>query len=190
VPSKNSVLHHIRRVDYPAKHTHGWLVQVQRQGKRHMQFFNDNTHGGPGEALDVALAHRDELLAFNAPMTRQAYVSIRRRNNTSGVPGVSRGYRIRNQGGKTLREWFWAAYWAPEPGKRKSVSFLERAYGKKGAFRRAVRLSARKLYCKYGATQHETRLALCPREQGAGTRWTLVVPEARARHCDLTRQPA
>jgi hypothetical protein len=106
VPRKSNVLHHIRRVDYPTKHTHGWLVQVQRQGKTHTRFFNDNTHGGPGKALDAALAHRDDLLASQPPLTRQAYVSIRRRNNTSEVPGVSRGYRIRNQGGKTIRERF------------------------------------------------------------------------------------
>jgi hypothetical protein len=106
VPGKGNVLHHIRRVDHPAKRTHGWLVQVRRQGKTQVQFFNDNTHVGPGKALGTALAHRDELLSSHAPMTRQACVPIRRRNNTSGVPGVSRGYRLGTQGGKTIREWY------------------------------------------------------------------------------------
>ena len=109
----------------------------------HARFFNGNTCRGPGKAVDAAPPYREELLSSNAPMSRRAYVSIGRRNNTTGVPGVTRGYRIRNQGGKAVREWFRAAYWAPEPGERELVSFSEPLYGKTDAFRRAVQVRAK-----------------------------------------------
>ena len=47
----------------PDRHpTHGWQVRIKRQKEQHTKYFSDKRHGGREEALEKAVAYRDELL--------------------------------------------------------------------------------------------------------------------------------
>ncbi len=50
----------VKRID--TGHTHGWQVHAQRNGELHTKLFSDKKCGSREEALEKALAYRDELL--------------------------------------------------------------------------------------------------------------------------------
>lgn len=91
--------HHVVRIDiepsedHPRRSsTHGWQVRVSYDGTRKTKFFADRKHGGRNEALALALAHRDELLAArpepSGPVERRP-----QRRSTSGVAGVRLAFK-------------------------------------------------------------------------------------------------
>ena len=136
---KRPRIYGVSRIDHERSHTHAWRVTLTRDRCRFTRPFSDGVHGGKRAALKAALIYRDEILKQHAPLSRQAYVQIKRRNNRSGVPGVCRSAKPRNRFGKRYLEWFWVASWTPQAGgAHKHKSFSIKSYGAQGAFRRAV----------------------------------------------------
>lgn len=66
-----------------------WKVGIEREGVVFAKQFNFSTHGGKKLALLCAQAWRDQVAKRNPPSTRQEVANKLRRNNRSGIPGVS-----------------------------------------------------------------------------------------------------
>lgn len=125
----------IARIDLASAGTHGWQVRLQRRGVKYAKFFGDRTNGGQREALQAAMAWRDELLAA-LEKDEVARVCRRSPRNRSGVVGVS---KVTVTGPNGVEYLFWQATWSPSPGKRRTVKFSVRRYGEREAFEMAVR---------------------------------------------------
>lgn len=77
----------IARIDIDNRNTHGWQVRITRHRKRHTKFFSDSRYGGSDEALDAAIAYRDEQLEILPDPLPGAKLAAQARS-TSGVPGI------------------------------------------------------------------------------------------------------
>jgi hypothetical protein len=127
----------IYRVDSPKNGTYAWIVVLTRNRESFRKHFTDGIHGGREQALAAAIAYRDEIVARFAPLKRSEYVSVLRKNNTSGHPGVRLN---RDSEGNPL---YWAASWVPQAGaKAKVVKFSVAKYGFERAKELAVRARA------------------------------------------------
>lgn len=133
-------LRNIRRVDDDSRgrSTHAWLVQVQRDYRITMKMFSDGVCGGKRKALQAAIAFRTQLLAEVSDYEHQIWLrSVLRRNNTSGIAGVSRHDRIDNPN-TGRRVIFWLASWADEHGASRKRKFSVLRYGERKAKKLAV----------------------------------------------------
>ena len=81
---------HIYRIDHDRSHTHSWYVTIQRRGRIYHRHFTDSVYGGKRKALDAAKVYRDSLIASLRPLTRPDRCRIKKKNNRSGVSGVTR----------------------------------------------------------------------------------------------------
>ncbi|HEY4375358.1 MAG TPA: DUF2442 domain-containing protein [Burkholderiales bacterium] len=127
----------IYRVDSPKNGTYAWIVVLTRNRESFRKHFTDGVHGGREQALAAAIGYRDEIVARFAPLKRSEYVSVLRKNNTSGHPGVRLN---RDAEGNPL---YWAASWVPHAGaKAKVVKFSVSKYGFDRAKELAVRARA------------------------------------------------
>lgn len=129
----------ITRVDHERSRTHAWRVTIQRQGKVHVGHFSDGVFGGKQKALAAAKKYRDGLLAKFPPLTRKEYCSILRRNNRSGLAGVSYHAEVIETERGPVERRFWIARLPLEPWRTKLVKFSVAKYGAEEAFRRAVK---------------------------------------------------
>ena len=129
----------ITRVDHERSRTHAWRVTIQRQGKVHVGHFSDGVFGGKQKALAAAKKYRDGLLAKFPPLTRKEYCSILRRNNRSGLAGVSYHAEVIETERGPVERRFWIARLPLEPWRTKLVKFSIAKYGAEEAFRRAVK---------------------------------------------------
>jgi len=132
-------LYGITRVDHERSRTHAWRVTLQRQGRIHVGHFSDGVYGGKQKALAAAKRYRDELLEKHPPLTRREYCSILRRNNRSGLAGVSFHAEVIETAHGAVERRFWIARLPVEPWRTKLVKFSVAKYGAEEAFRRAVR---------------------------------------------------
>lgn len=131
---------HIYRIDHAKSQTHSWLVTIQRRGRIYHGHFADVAYGGKQKARAAARVYRDGLLASLVPFTRPELCSIKKRNNRSGVSGVTRIDAVeKNSRGKSVRRRYWLAEWSIGNGKAKMKKFSIQRYGERGAFQRAVR---------------------------------------------------
>ncbi len=80
----------ISRIDHERSGIHSWFVTVQRRGRIYRRHFADGVYGGKRKALDAAKVYRDALLARLRPLTKAECCRIQKRNNRSGVLGVTR----------------------------------------------------------------------------------------------------
>ena len=129
----------ITRVDHAGSRTHAWRVTIQRQGKIHVGHYSDGVFGGKQKALAAAKKFRDSLLSKHPPLTRRDYCSILRRNNRSGLAGVSYHAEVIETGHGPVERRFWIARLPLEPWRTKLVKFSVAKYGAEEAFRRAVK---------------------------------------------------
>ncbi len=129
----------ITRVDHERSRTHAWRVTIQRQGKVHVGHFSDGVFGGKQKALAAAKKYRDSLLAKYPPLTRKEYCSILRRNNRSGLAGVSYHAEVIETERGPVERRFWIARLPLQPWRTKLVKFSIAKYGAEEAFRRAVK---------------------------------------------------
>jgi hypothetical protein len=132
-------LYGITRVDHERSRTHAWRVTIQRQGKIHVGHFSDGVYGGKQRALAAAKRYRDELLTKHPPLSRREYCSILRRNNRSGLAGVSFHAEVIETGHGPVERRFWIARLPLEPQRTKLAKFSVAKYGAEEAFRRAVK---------------------------------------------------
>lgn len=129
---------HIYRVDHDASHTHSWLVTVQRRGRVHSRHFTDAVYGGKRHALEAAIRYRDVLLTSLRPLTRPEICRIRKRNNRSGISGVTRIDAWENSRGRRVHRRYWLAQWPVGNGKASKKKFSIKHYGEREARQRAV----------------------------------------------------
>lgn len=129
---------HIYRIDHDISHTHSWYVTIQRRGRICHRHFTDSVYGGKRKALDAAKAYRDSLIAKLQPLTRQEVCRIKKKNNHSGVSGVTRIDTLENTGRRRLRRRYWLAQWPIENGKAQMRKFSIKLYGERGARQRAI----------------------------------------------------
>lgn len=78
----------IYRIDHHGPR--GWRVSLQRQNKIYTRKFSDHRYRGTAEALKAAETYRDSLVGQHPRMSRRAQCEILKRNNRSGVSGVTR----------------------------------------------------------------------------------------------------
>jgi len=130
---------HIYRVDDEKSRTHSWLVTVQRRGQIYHRHFTDGIYGGKRKALDEAKVYRDELLARLRPLTRVERCNITKKNNRSGISGVTRIDGMDTKRGRSYHRRYWLAQWPIGNGKAQMKKFSIKQYGEQGAFRLAVR---------------------------------------------------
>jgi len=128
----------IQRIDNESNRTHAWLVVVQRRGKIYSKMFSDGRHGGKRKALQAAVAYRDKLIQRHPPLSKKAFVSILKKNNRSGVPGVCRIESITplRDGSESCRV-YWVASWAISYKRNRQIKYSVDRYGEEGAFKRA-----------------------------------------------------
>lgn len=136
---KPVAIRHIYRIDYAKSYTHSWLVTVQRRGRIYHRHFTDSVYGGKRKALEAAKAYRDTLIATLKPLTRSEYCRIKKKNNRSGISGVTKIDAKQTSRGKTYRRQYWLAQWPIGNGKAQQKKFSIKIYGERGAFQRALR---------------------------------------------------
>jgi len=137
----------IYRIDHERSQTHSWFVTVQRRGQIYYRHFTDSVYGGKRRALDAARTYRDGLVASLVPLTRPERCRIRKKNNRSGISGVTRIDVINTSRGRSYRRQYWLAQWPISNGKAQTRKFSITRYGERGAFQRALR--ARRQALKY-----------------------------------------
>ena len=130
-------MHRISRIDDDRTHTHAWLVRVQRRNRIHHRYFSDRVHGGKRLALAVATAYRETLVQTLPELTRPEVCRIRKKNNRSGVSGVSR-HEAPGRTPTSPRLAYWLAQWPIGNGRAKQRKFGVKKYGEKGAYLRAL----------------------------------------------------
>ncbi|MDH4302197.1 MAG: AP2 domain-containing protein [Nitrospira sp.] len=130
---------HIYRIDSATSRTHAWFVTVQRRGRIYHQHFADFVYGGKRKALDAAKLYRDSLVVNLRPLTRLEVCQIKKKNNRSGVSGVTRIDATEQSRGRSHRRQYWLAQWPIGNGKAKKKKFSITRYGDHGARQRAVR---------------------------------------------------
>lgn len=128
----------ITRIDSDVSSTHSWHVTVQRRGRIFTRHFSDGTHGGTQGALQAAKAYRDRLITQYQPLSRKEFCAIRKKNNRSGVSGVTR-HEVPGRTPTSPRHIFWLAQWPIGAGKAKQRKFSVKKYGERGAYLRALK---------------------------------------------------
>ncbi|HRB14789.1 MAG TPA: AP2/ERF family transcription factor [Nitrospira sp.] len=128
----------IRRVDHDASSTHCWRVKVQRRKQLFTRDFSDGLHGGREAALQAAQAYRDMLVRTQAPLSKPDYCAILKKNNRSGVSGLTRVDRWELLRGRRVRKVFWGVQWPIGNGRSRHKTFSIMKYGEEAAFQLAL----------------------------------------------------
>ena len=141
----------IRRVDHDASRTHCWRVTVQRRKQIFVRDFSDGLHGGRQPALQAAQVYREKLVQTYPPLNKAAYCAIRKKNNRSGVSGLTRVDTWEIYKGRRFRRLYWDAQWPIGHRKAQHKKFSITKYGEEDAYLRAF--TARATALKVLSTQ-------------------------------------
>ncbi len=141
----------ISRVDHHASHTHCWRVTIQRQTHLYRQDFSDGRYGGRQQALEAAEAYRDATLQTHPPFSKPDYCAIVKKNNRSGISGLTRVDRWELNQGRRVRRLCWEVQWPVGNGRSRHRKFSILKYGEEGAFEKA--LAAREMALQGLASQ-------------------------------------
>ena len=145
----------------------GYLVTLTRRLQQHTCWFGLNRYGTALKALAAAQRWRDDLIAHHAPISKRDYVSMVRRNNTSGAAGVQRVDRVfTSASGTQTRYVAWTAR-PPRCLKVSGRSFRVDVYGEEGARERAVALRRQFEAQVTGFRAPHVPKAFLPDEEGA-----------------------
>lgn len=129
----------ISRIDNEDNATFGWEVRIRRRNQQINRFFSDSKyHNDAHKSLVAAMESRDLLIKKVPVLDRIERAELKRANNSSGIPGVSRTKNTKSYKKQTYTYDFWQAYWSPEPGVTKSVRFSVKKYGEKKAKQLAI----------------------------------------------------
>ncbi|MDM0034541.1 AP2 domain-containing protein [Variovorax sp. J22P271] len=96
----------------------GWKVELKRNGTTLFKRFIFKMHQGEAPALARAQAWRDQMVRQHPPVPRRQRADILRRNNTTGIPGVS----CRTDAEGEPRYWIVQTYIGPGTMLRKCFS--------------------------------------------------------------------
>lgn len=107
-----------------------YLVAIKRQGLTVSRLFTASVHDSEQAALQAARQWRDRVLALLPPMTYRQMRTLVRRNNTSGIPGVT---RVQKASGI-----YWIASGTADGKDKIKKSFNVNTYGEEGAKQKAL----------------------------------------------------
>lgn len=128
----------IHRVDHDASYTHGWRVTIQRQTHIYREEFSDGRYGGCQQALEAAEAYRDATLQAHPPFSKPDYCAIVKKNNRSGISGLTRVDRWELCRGRRVRRLCWEVQWPIGNGRSRHRKFSILKYGEEGAYQLAL----------------------------------------------------
>ncbi len=128
----------IRRVDHESSGTYCWRVTVQRRTRIYVRNFSDTRYGGSRQALEAAHAYRDRLIQAHPPLAMPVYCAILKKNNRSGVSGLTRVDRWEVSNGRRRRRLYWEAQWPIGHCKSQHRRFSITKYGEEGAYLKAL----------------------------------------------------
>ena len=150
----------IRRVDHEASSTHCWRVTVQRRKRIFVRDFSDGRHGGRQPALQAAHLYRNKLVKAYPPLSKAAYCAIRKKNNRSGISGLTRVDTWEMYKGRRFRRLYWDAQWPIGHRKAQHKKFSITKYGEEEAYLRAftARATALKALSAQTFSPYETRI--------------------------------
>lgn len=100
---------------------------------------SDLVYGGKRKAFDAAKVYRDSLIASLRPFTRPELCRIKKKNNRSGVSGVTKIDTCECDRGRRYHRRYWLAQWPIGNGKAKMKKFSITRYREHGARQRALR---------------------------------------------------
>lgn len=129
---------YISRVDHQASHTHCWRVTIQRQTHIYREEFSDGRYGGCQQALDAAETYRDATLQAHPPFSKPNYCAIVKKNNRSGISGLTRVDRWELRRGRRVHRLCWEVQWPIGNGRSRHRKFSIRKYGEEGAYQLAL----------------------------------------------------
>ena len=118
---------------------------MQRHKVARRRFFSDGVWGGKRKALAAALAWRDQQIDPLAAYAHELWLrNLKRRNNSSGLPGVGR-YRgnVRADGARSPD--FWLASWIDGHGVSRKRKFSVKRWGERGAKQKAIEVRDREV---------------------------------------------
>ena len=152
-------MRNIRRVDHAASHTHCWRVTVQRRKRVFVRDFSDGRHGGRQLALQASKLYRDKLVKTHPPLSKDAYCAIRKKNNRSGISGLTRVDTWQIYKGRRFCRFYWDAQWPIGHRKAQHKKFSITKYGEEEAYLRAriARATALKALSSQTFSPFETR---------------------------------
>ena len=150
----------IGRVDDDASRTHCWRVTVQRRKQIFVRDFSDGLHGGRQPALQAAQVYREKLVQAYPPLNKAAYCAIRKKNNRSGVSGLTRVDTWELYKGRRFRRLYWDAQWPIGHKKAQHKKFSITKFGEEEAYLRAftARATALKALSTQTFSPYETRI--------------------------------
>ena len=131
----------IIRIDKPKhsrKGTHGWQVRINYD--KHTKMFSDKKLGGRRKAMAAARKYKKEYIKNNPPPNADTGIRLKcQRNNKSGVNGVHHTYSYSSNPKKRgIKQWYWAASYKNDEGKRQMKRFLDSTFGYQEAKRMAI----------------------------------------------------
>lgn len=116
-----------------------WRVLLTRNRQKFRRDFFDARCDGEQEALRLALAWRDKIVAEHPAMPLDQYCAQIRANNTSGISGVSYAKGVvRDKNGNVAHYPAWNARIPLGGDKVRTVRFAVSLYGEEGAKQRAI----------------------------------------------------
>jgi hypothetical protein len=141
----------ISRIDCPENKTVGWYVRVRLGNVTKSKFISDQKHGGKEQALQEAVACRNQLeKELGKPRTDWVIVVKNPRNRT-GVVGVRRTVKkYKGKDGKVFLNDVYEVTWNAGREKRGRTSVSITKYGEMRAFRRACAIRRQKEQQLYG----------------------------------------
>lgn len=113
-------------------------MTVQRQAHIYREEFSDGKYGSCQQALAAAEAYRDALLRAHPPFSKPDYCAILKKNNRSGVSGLTRVDRWELNRGRRVRRLYWEVQWPIENGRSRHRKFSILKYGEEEAFQLAL----------------------------------------------------
>jgi hypothetical protein len=115
-----------------------WHVELYRNGKKFQKDFFEKRCGGTQNALRLAQAWRDAIIAKHPPMSMAQFCFIARANNTSGVPGVYRSAKSCATKNGHASAGYWQARIPLGHGKYRFAAFSVTLLGEETARQRAI----------------------------------------------------
>lgn len=114
-------------------------VYLSRNGQQYTKGFVERRCGGPQQALQLAQAWRDNIVATHPPMSLAHFCAIVRSNNTSGVPGVARTRKhSKSRAGRLSTIEYWTARIPSGEGRTRPKNFSIARYGEAKAKQLAI----------------------------------------------------
>lgn len=91
------------------------------------------------QALEAAQTYREAIFAEHPGMTRRAQYAILKKNNRTGVSGVTRSVVMDRRLKAVAPIVYWVARWPGENGTATQRRFSVKRFGEWGAFLKAVK---------------------------------------------------